>query len=90
MSDNNIDASIENAKAETVTIAALLAFDQYPERDHDPRWLHEHCDASTYARTVEQLPHGGWVAQGYGYECAVYLTVSVDSVEAAVAASNNP
>lgn len=73
---------------ETVTIAALMAFDTYPVRDDDPEWLRQNCDAATYALTLDELPRGGWTSQGYAYECAAMITVDAHSPEATSAVKN--
>jgi hypothetical protein len=76
-------------RSETVTIAALMAFDTYPDRDNDPEWLLESCNAATFALTLEDLPYGGWTSQGHAFECAAMVTVPVDSPEAQSAITNS-
>ena len=76
--------------SETVTVYALLAFDDYPQaRDADVPWLVENCSAAVYALRGEWLPHGGWMSQGHKFECSVSLSVPVDSYEAKSALSNS-
>ena len=58
-----------DADAETARIAVLMAFGTQPKRDADTDWLLAHCDAATYALATDHLPTGGWISQGYPYEC---------------------
>lgn len=75
--------------SETVTIAALMGFDTYPAHDNDPEWLLEHCEAATFALTLDDLPHRGWTSQGYAFECATMVTVPAGSHEAQSAITNS-
>lgn len=72
---------------ETVTIAALLAFDREPIRRDDPQWLVDHSVASYFETSAEHLPFGGWSSQGH-IEIATMVTVPVGSSEASSAAAN--
>jgi hypothetical protein len=74
---------------ETVTVAALLAFNEFPAPDADAAQLYEDCIAATFALSLEDLPAEGWTSQGFAYECAVVLTVPVDSNEADSAIVNS-
>ena len=78
-----------DADAETARIAVLMAFGTQPKRDADTDWLLAHCDAATYALATDHLPTGGWISQGYPYECAAMVTVPVHSHEAESAANNS-
>lgn len=47
-----------------INIAALLGFSHQPADDQNLAHLIATCDASCFASTLADLPHGGWSSQG--------------------------
>lgn len=71
----------------TVTLAALLAFHSDPGVD-DLEWLLNNACAVIFAFDESRLPHGGWVCQGYEFECVVEIQVAAGSAAAQMALAN--
>ena len=88
-SDTEIYAIVseeERQERQTVTIAASMAFNTYPDgHEDDTEWLFQNNDGAAYALTLEDLPHGGW---GDAVEFLRMVTVPADSPEADSAINN--
>jgi len=73
---------------ETVSVVALLTFEERPATGLSVERLHETCDAALYALNVTELPTTNPAAVGM-YARVVNLKVPVDSQEAELAWQNS-